>query len=89
MRYPFGYLRLSTLAVLQGALSGPGPEMAMRATAAAERLRRALAELSVRFAGALQPSAEALGQGLSLSNDAVQLFSEEVSLHAAPVVRLT
>ena len=77
------------MAALQGALSAPGPKMAMRATAAAERLRRALAELSVRFAGALQPSAEALGQGLSLTDDAVQLFSEEVSLHAAPVARLT
>ena len=49
----------------------------MRATAAAERLRRALADLSVRFTRALQPTAEALGQGLQLSNDAIQLFSEE------------
>ena len=63
---------------LQGALGASESTMAMRATAAAERLRRALADLSVRFTRALQPTAEALGQGLQLSNDAIQLFSEEV-----------
>ena len=55
----------------------------MRATAAAERLRRALAELSVRFTNALQPTAETLGQGLQLSDEAIQLFSEEVHLSLA------
>ena len=43
-------MRLSSCAVLQVALGAPGPMMAMRATAAAERLRRVLAELSERFA---------------------------------------
>ena len=63
---------------VQGALGTEGPTRAIRATAAAERLRRALADLSVCFTRALQPTAEALGQGLRLSNEAVQLFSEEV-----------
>jgi len=63
---------------LQGALGASESTMAMRATAAAERLRSALSDLSVRFTRALQPTAEALGQGLQLSNDAIQLFSEEV-----------
>ena len=70
---------------LQGALGAAEPSQAMRATAAAERLRRALAGLSVRFTQALQPTAEALGQGLQLSNEAIQLFSEEVRV---PSLRL-
>ncbi len=65
---------------LQGALGAAESTLAMRATAAAERLRRALADLSVRFTKALQPTAEALGQGLQLSDEAIQLFSEEVKL---------
>ena len=65
---------------MQGALGAAEPIQAMRATAAAERLRRALADLSVRFTRALQPTAEALGRGLQLSNEAIQLFSEEVRL---------
>ena len=65
---------------VQGALGAAEPILAMRATAAAERLRRALADLSVRFTRALQPTAEALGQGLQLSDEVIQLFSEEVRL---------
>ena len=65
--------------ILQGALGASEPTLPLRATAAAERLRRALADLSVRFTRALQPTAELVGQGLHLSDEAVQLFSEEVS----------
>ena len=64
--------------LLQGALGASEPTLPLRATAAAERLRRALADLSMRFTRALQPTAELIGQGLHLSNEAVQLFSEEV-----------
>lgn len=64
---------------LQGALGTSEPTLAMRATAAADRLRRALVDLSARFTEALQPTAELLGQKLQLSDDAIQLFSEEVS----------
>lgn len=50
----------------------------MRAAAAADRLRRALGSLSVRYTAALQPTAETVGRGLGLSDDAISLFSEEV-----------
>ena len=66
--------------IVQGALDATEATLALRATAAAERLRRALADLSMRFTRALQPTAEALGQGLHLSDEAIQLFSEEVKL---------
>lgn len=64
--------------IVQGSFCAEGATLAMQATAAAKRLRRALADLSVCFTRALQPTAETLGQGLRLSNDAIQLFSEEV-----------
>ncbi len=65
--------------ILQGALGASELTLPLRATAAAERLRRALADLSTRFTRALQPTAELVGQGLHLSDEAMQLFSEEVS----------
>ena len=64
--------------LLQGALCASETTLPLRATAAAERLRRALADLSARFTRALPPTAELLGQGLHLNHEAIQLFSEEV-----------
>ena len=62
----------------QGAMAAEGTAAAMRGAAAAERLRRALAALSVRYSGALQPTADALGRGLGLPEDPITIFSEEV-----------
>lgn len=55
-----------------------GTAAAMRGAAAAERLRRALAALSTRYAAALQPTADALGCGLGLPDEPINIFSEEV-----------
>lgn len=63
---------------LQGAMAAEGTAAAMRGAAAAERLRRALGSLSMHYAAALQPTADALGRGLGLPDDAVTLFSEDV-----------
>ena len=58
------------------------PDQALRAAAAADRLRRALGALSTRVSEALQPTAEALGRRLKLPEEAIATFSEEVrALH--------
>ena len=54
------------------------PDQALRAAAAADRLRRALGALSTRVSDALQPTAEALGWRLKLPEEAIATFSEEV-----------
>ncbi|BDA43844.1 Alpha-glucan water dikinase, chloroplastic at C-terminar half [Coccomyxa sp. Obi] len=75
---------------LQGAMAAEGTAAAMRGAAAAERLRRALAALSVRYAAALQPTADALGRGLGLPDEPINIFSEEVirGTAAAPCSQL-
>ncbi|CAL8469831.1 g9373 [Coccomyxa elongata] len=75
---------------LQGAMAAEGTAAAMRGAAAAERLRRALAALSTRYAAALQPTADALGRGLGLPDEPINIFSEEVirGTAAAPCSQL-
>jgi len=54
------------------------PSWALRAQAAADRLRAALAADADSAAGAMQPFAEALGAAAAVPPHAVALFSEEV-----------
>ena len=64
---------------LQAAQLAEGKVALMRAIAAAERTRLALGAVADRIVGALQPTAETLGQALGLPIDVYSIFSEEVS----------
>ena len=50
----------------------------MRAYAAAERLSRALGDISQAYLECLRPTAEALGSKLGIAQDTCSLFPEEV-----------
>ncbi|KAL3148765.1 COP9 signalosome complex subunit 8 [Trebouxia sp. C0009 RCD-2024] len=62
----------------------------LRAQAASERLTRELGALSERYLAALQPTATALGDALSLSPESTGIFAEEVvrGSSAAPLAQV-
>ena len=62
----------------------------LRAQAASERLTRELSSLSERYSAALQPTASALGDALSLAPESTGIFAEVVTrgLSAAPLAQL-
>lgn len=66
--------------MLQAAATTEFPDGALRAVAAAERLRRELGATAERTSTALQPTAAALGAKLKLPAESVSIFAEEVRL---------
>ena len=53
---------------------------ALRVLAAADRTQRELGAMGQRWTGMMQPTAALLGQRLQIPEEAVEMFSEEVSL---------
>lgn len=76
--------------LLQASQALESPCKWLRAQAASERLTRELGAMSERYSAALQPTANALGDALGLSQDSTANFAEEVvrGSSAAPLAQL-
>ena len=74
--------------ILQAAQLAEGKVALIRAIAAAERTRLALGAVADQIVGALQPTAETLGQALGLPIDVYSIFSEEVSRSIILAIRI-